>query len=248
MRGVFVTVDQPTPAKREADERIKAEAFTLPSGPSSFNDSKGGGLGRVMGGFIDASFNWGDIKWLRQATTMPIVLKGVSTTIDAMRAVEHGIDGIIIGNHGGRSLDTSTPSILSLLELRKTCPSIFDRIEVYFDGGIRRGTDVFKALCLGARAVGMGRHFLYAANYGSEGVEHLIESELRTSYFPQDVIADDIIVVIRDEFETTMKMMGCTDISQLHPGLLNTRDLDHMVPEATSGFPDLQNRMRGSKL
>lgn len=130
-----------------------------------------------MGGFIDSTLSWHDIKWLRRATRLPIMLKGVQTVEDAVTAVEHGIDGLVIGNHGGRSLDTSTPSIMILLELHKKCPEIFKHIEVYVDGGIRRGTDIFKALCLGARAVGMGRQFLYAANYGPEGVEHLIDSK-----------------------------------------------------------------------
>ena len=180
MKAVFVTVDQPTPGKREADERAKADATALtptPNGAVATNDAKGGGLGRTMGGFIDSTTNWDDIKWLRRATRLPIVLKGVQTVEDAIRAVNHGLDGILIGNHGGRSLDTSTPAIMILLELQLNCPEIFNQIEVYLDGGIRRGTDIFKALCLGAKAVGMGRPFLYAANYGSEGVEHLIESE-----------------------------------------------------------------------
>lgn len=180
MRGIFVTVDQPTPGKREGDERIKADAAALkptPNGAVATNDTKGSGLGRTMSGYIDSTTSWQDIKWLRSVTRLPIVLKGVQTAADAILAVEHGIDGLLIGNHGGRSLDTSTPAILVLLELRLRCPDIFKHIEVYLDGGIRRGTDMFKALCLGAKAVGMGRSFLYAANYGSEGVEQLIESK-----------------------------------------------------------------------
>lgn len=177
---MFVTVDQPTPGKREADERVKADGAVLaptPNGATASNDSKGGGLGRTMGGFIDSTLNWQDIKWLRRATRLPIVLKGVQTAADAIKAVEHGVDGLLIGNHGGRSLDTSSPAIMILLELQLTCPNIFKHIEVYVDGGIRRGTDMFKALCLGAKAVGMGRPFLYATNYGPEGVAHLIESK-----------------------------------------------------------------------
>lgn len=84
-------------------------------------------------------------------------------------------------NHGGRNLDTSPPSILVLLEIQKRCPKILDRLEVYIDGGVRRGTDILKALCLGATAVSIGRSFLYALNYGEEGVGHLIDSG-----FPND--------------------------------------------------------------
>lgn len=148
-----------------------------PTGAVARNDSKGSGLGRTMAGFIDSTLNWDDVKWLRKATKMPIVLKGVQTAEDVITAVEYGIEGVVIGNHGGRSLDTSPPSIMILLELHRLCPEVFKHIEIYLDGGVRRGTDIFKALCLGATAVGMGRSFLYAANYGQEGVEHLIESE-----------------------------------------------------------------------
>ena len=227
VRGMIVTVDQPTPGKREADERVKNDAATLaptPNGATARNDSKGSGLGRTMGGFIDSTLSWQDVKWLRRSTRLPIMLKGVQTVEDSIKAVEHGIDGLVIGNHGGRSLDTSTPSIMILLELHKKCPDIFKHVEVYLDGGIRRGTDIFKALCLGARAVGMGRQFLYAANYGPEGVEHLIESKQISEYC--EAIADSC-AVMQEEFETTMRMMGCTDLSQLHPGLLNLCDVNH---------------------
>ena len=155
-----------------------------PNGATARNDAKGSGLGRTMAGYIDSTLSWGDIKWLKRCTRLPIVLKGVQTVEDALMAVEHGIDGLVLGNHGGRSLDTSTPSLMILLDLQKRCPDIFNHIEVYVDGGIRRGTDIFKALCLGARAVGMGRHFLYAANYGPEGVEQLIDSKL---YLPNSL-------------------------------------------------------------
>lgn len=82
-------------------------------------------------------------------------------------------------NHGGRNLDTSPPALLTLLELQRHLPSIFGRTEVYVDGGIRRGTDILKAICLGAKAVLIGRPFLYALNYGQEGVKHLIDSEFQ---------------------------------------------------------------------
>jgi L-lactate dehydrogenase (cytochrome) len=177
-KAVFLTVDAPVPGKREADERIQAdETLSVPmSGAKAVNDSKGGSLGRIMGGFVDASVSWADIPWLRKTTSLPIILKGVQTAADARLAVQHGIDGIILSNHGGRSLDTSPASILVLLELQRNCPEVFDSLEVFVDGGIYRGTDIFKALCLGARAVGIGRGFLYAVNYGAEGVEKYVDS------------------------------------------------------------------------
>lgn len=179
IKAIFVTVDSPVAGKREADERIKAdETLSTPmSGITAKNDAKGGSLGRIMAGFIDASLSWDDIPWLRRCTKLPIVLKGVQTAMDAKKAMDHGIDAILLSNHGGRSLDTSPAPILVLLELQKCCPEVFDKMEVYVDGGIMRGTDIFKALCLGAKSVGIGRGFLFASTYGPEGVEKYVDSK-----------------------------------------------------------------------
>lgn len=184
IKGVFVTVDAPIPGKREADERMEAdETLATPmSGAVAKNDSKGGSLGRLMGKYIDPSLCWRDLRWLKRSTSMPIVLKGVMTAMDAKRAMQEGVAAIVLSNHGGRNLDTSPTPILVLLEIQKCCPEVFDRMEVYVDGGIMRGTDIFKALCLGARAVGIGRGFLYALNYGQEGVEKYVESKLLGSH------------------------------------------------------------------
>lgn len=214
VKAIFLTVDAPVAGKREADERISAdESLSTPmSGAIAKNDKKGGALGRIMGSYIDSSVSWDDIPWLRRNTSLPIVLKGVQTAMDAKKAMEFGIDGIVLSNHGGRSLDTSPAPILVLLELQKSCPQVFDKVEVYVDGGIMRGTDIIKALCLGAKSVGIGRGFLFALNYGEEGVEKYIE-------------------ILKDELETTMRMLGITDLSQVHPGLLNTRAVDHLIPD-----------------
>ena len=180
-QALFVTIDAAVPGKREADERVPADVpITSPlSGTAATNDAKGSSIGRTMGAFIDPSLCWADIPWLRSvAPGMPIVLKGIQTSEDAVLAMEAGVDGIVVPNHGGRSLDTAPATILILLELRKNCPEIFDRMDVCVDGGIRRGTDIFKALCLGAKAVGIGRGPLFAVNYGYEGVLKYIESML----------------------------------------------------------------------
>ncbi|KAK7732882.1 hypothetical protein SLS57_000825 [Botryosphaeria dothidea] len=213
IKAIFVTVDAPVPGKREADERVRAdESLSAPmTGAKALNDKKGGGLGRIMGSYIDASLSWEDLRWLRSVTDLPIVLKGIQGAADARLAAEAGVQGIVLSNHGGRSLDTSPPAVLILLELQKCAPEVFDKLEVYVDGGIRRGTDILKCLCLGATAVGMARHFLYALNYGRDGVEHFID-------------------VMRDELETSMKLLGITDLSQVHPGLVNTLDVDHLIP------------------
>ena len=178
VKVLLVTIDGSVPGKREADERVKAEdGLTIPSGAVAKNDTRGGGYGRIMGNFVDASLNWNDVAWLRKYWHGPVVLKGVMTAMDAKLAAKYGLDGIIVSNHGGRNLDTAPASILVLLELQRCCPEIFDKMEVLIDGGIRRGTDVFKALCLGAKGVGIGRGFLYALNYGQEGVEQFIASK-----------------------------------------------------------------------
>ncbi|KAI9646508.1 hypothetical protein NHQ30_004501 [Ciborinia camelliae] len=220
VKAIFVTVDAPVPGKREADERVKAdESLSTPmSGAKAKNDKKGGALGRIMGAYIDATLSWSDIAWLRRCTKLPILLKGIQTSLDAKMALDHGIDGILISNHGGRSLDTSPASILVLLELQKNAPEVFDAMEVFIDGGIMRGTDIFKALCLGAKAVGIGRGFLFALGWGQEGVEKYVE-------------------ILKDELETTMRMMGVTDISQVHPGMLNTRAVDYLIPDGEEDHP-----------
>lgn len=191
VKAIFVTVDAPIPGKREADERVKSdESIVTPmSGVQAKNDKKGGALGRIMGSFVDSSLCWKDLAWLRRCTSLPLVLKGVQTSMDAKMAMEHGIDGIVLSNHGGRSLDTSPASIMVLLELQKNCPEVFDKMEVFVDGGIMRGTDIFKALCLGAKAVGIGRGLLYALNYGEEGVEKYIESKYCCA------VVDDMLTV-----------------------------------------------------
>lgn len=178
--AIFLTIDAPIPGKREADERIQSDE-SLQSGMSGAapgNDSKGGALGRTMGAYIDASMSWADIPWLKDcAGDMSIVLKGIQTCEDALLAVEAGVDAIVVSNHGGRSLDTSSATIMVLLELHKNTPEVFKSVDVFVDGGITRGTDIFKALCLGAKAVGIGRGQLYGLNYGHDGVSRYVESE-----------------------------------------------------------------------
>lgn len=229
--AIFLTVDAPVPGKREEDERVQAdESMRAPmSGAKALNDKKGGGLGRIMGSYIDSSLSWDDLPWLRRSWGGKIVLKGIQGAEDARKAAESGVDGIILSNHGGRSLDTSPPAIMTLLECQRCCPDIFDKIEVYVDGGIRRGTDVLKCLCLGATAVGMGRSPLYAVNYGKEGVEHLIDSKFFGYLIPY-LFCLTSPIVMKDEIEITMKLLGITDLSQVHPGLVNTLDVDHLVP------------------
>ncbi|KAL4888251.1 FMN-dependent dehydrogenase-domain-containing protein [Aspergillus ambiguus] len=215
MKAVFLTVDAAGRGKRESDERLRAyeavEIVNPVTGEVVRPDKKGGGLTRVMGSYIDQGMTWRDIAWIRSVTRLPIILKGITNAEDAKIAMKHNVEGIMLSNHGGRNLDYTPPSILLLLELHKNCPEIFDRMEIYVDGGFRRGGDIIKALCLGAKAVGIGRTFLYALHYGTEGVEHLVE-------------------ILKEEMESVMKLIGIKDLSEVHPGLVNTSDVDHLVP------------------
>ena len=100
-------LDTSAPGKREADERIAAEnVVSAISGAAASNDRKGGGMGRLMGKYIDSTLNWNDIAWIKETSQLLIVLKGIQSAADARKAVEFGVDGILLSNHGGRSLDT----------------------------------------------------------------------------------------------------------------------------------------------
>ncbi|KAM0234051.1 hypothetical protein ACHAP5_010194 [Fusarium lateritium] len=180
VKAIFVTVDAPVPGKREADERASQEQTikSAISGGQSSKDKKGSGFGRLMAQYIDKSLSWDDLSWIREASGgLPIVLKGVQTAEDVVKAAEYGVEGVLLSNHGGRSLDGAQASILVLLELRKNCPQIFNQLEVYIDGGFERGSDILKAIALGATAVGIGRPFLYSLIHGQDGAEHLCNSE-----------------------------------------------------------------------
>lgn len=107
IKAIFVTVDAPIPGKREADERIAAGGLVSGmSGAVAKNDKKGGGLGRVMAKHIDSTLNWEDLAWVKRVSGLPIILKGVQTAADARLAMDHDVEGIMLSNHGGRSLDT----------------------------------------------------------------------------------------------------------------------------------------------
>lgn len=214
LKAIFVTVDAAGRGKRESDERLRVDEIVLNpvTGERAQTDRKGGGLTRMMGSYIDQSLTWEDLAWIRSLTSLPIVLKGITTAEDAKLAMQYNVDGILLSNHGGRNLDYSPPSILLLLEMHKVCPEVFEHLDVYVDGGIRRGGDIIKALCLGARAVGIGRTFLYALSYGDEGAEHLVE-------------------ILKEEMESVMKLIGIKNLSECRPGLVNTRDVDHLVPD-----------------
>src|SRR5947207_11146045 len=165
-RAIVLTVDLPTLGNREKDRRNNVIIPPPPFFEANF-------VGVEKSGQEWVSLTWESLTWLRSITSLPILLKGILTEEDALLAIEHGMDGIIVSNHGGRQLDTALASIEALPEIVK---AIAGRCEVYFDGGIRRGTDILKALALGAQAVMVGRPVLWglAAN-GAEGAYHVLE-------------------------------------------------------------------------
>ncbi|KAM5353511.1 hypothetical protein ACJ41O_000161 [Fusarium nematophilum] len=165
--AIIVTVDLPVIGKRDDVKRLQMEGSPLS------NDGRGN-TKPVSNLAIDPNLSWRDIQWIREFTGLPVFVKGIQTAEDAQRALAEGCAGIYISNHGGRAVDTAQPAILTLMEINMRCPEVLERMDVFIDGGIRRGTDILKAICLGATAVCLGRPFLYALTYGQKGVEHAL--------------------------------------------------------------------------
>jgi isopentenyl diphosphate isomerase/L-lactate dehydrogenase-like FMN-dependent dehydrogenase len=180
---ICLTLDAPVPGKREHDEKNQLSGnFTVSAAGNSGHSSPGsGGVGQQLFWGTASDLKWQEtLQWLKKHTDLPIVLKGLQTHEDAFLAAQYAphVKAIILSNHGGRALDTAPPAVHTLLEIRKYCPEVFSKIEVWVDGGIKRGTDVVKAICLGAKAVGIGRAALFGLGArGQAGVERTFESE-----------------------------------------------------------------------
>lgn len=166
-----------------------------------------------MASSISPFIHWDILTWLRSITQLPVVIKGIQCVEDAVLAYQHGVQGIVLSNHGGRSQDTAQSPLLTLLEIRQYAPFLLHSpMQIFIDGGIRHGTDVLKALALGATAVGLGRPFLYsmAAGYGEDGVRRAI-------------------AILRQESEANMVFLGVSRLSDLGEHLLNTARLEKHV-------------------
>jgi len=149
----------------------------------------------VAAALADAAVTWADLSWIREHWGGPLVVKGVLTTDDARRAVDYGAQAIVVSNHGGRQLDCVPATIQVLPEIVKAVGS---QVEVLMDGGIRRGTDIAKALCLGARAVLCGRAYAYGlAAAGEAGVVRAIQ-------------------LLRADLERTLRLLGCPSVGELN--------------------------------
>ncbi len=184
--ALVLTVDVPYLGRRERDLRV---GFTVPAHLTVQGD--------MFGEAFDATVTWSDLEWLA-AYGLPVVVKGILTAEDAAIACEHGMAGIVVSNHGGRQLD-GVPASLDVLE--EVVDAADGRAEVLLDGGVRRGTDVLKALALGARAVLIGRPMLWGlAVGGEEGVT-------------------DVLRMFQEEIELGLALLGCTspaDVRRAH--------------------------------
>ncbi|PWT73705.1 MAG: alpha-hydroxy-acid oxidizing enzyme [Chloroflexi bacterium] len=189
-RALVVTVDSPRWGRKEASIR---SGFHLPPHLKKGNFPDGDPSQ------IDATLTWESVNWLRSRTRLPIVLKGILTAEDARLAVEHGVEGIVVSNHGGRQLDGVAASVEALPEV---VAAVHGSCEVYVDGGVRRGTDVLKALALGARAVLIGRPYLWGlAVGGASGVF-------------------DVLRLLRDELEHAMALAGRATLASIDQTLV----------------------------
>ena len=207
-KGLFITVDAPQLGRREKDMRSKFDdaGSSVQAGQET---DKSQGAARAISSFIDPSLSWKDIPWFKSITKMPIILKGVQRVEDVIRAIESGVQGVVLSNHGGRQLEFARSGVEVLAEVMPVLRERGweNRIEIFIDGGARRATDIIKALCLGAKGVGIGRPFLYAMSaYGLPGVDRAMQ-------------------LLRDELEMDMRLIGCTSLDQLNPTLIDTRGL-----------------------
>ena len=206
--ALCLTVDTPYSGHRERDKR---NALRLPASlelgnfPRAHTDAHhhGGGSGSSLGAYIhamwDPGLTWTDVEWLRSVSPLPVIVKGVLAPDDAVRAFEHGAGAVIVSNHGGRQLD-SVPAPITMLAA--IADAVGDRGEVLMDGGVRRGTDVLKALALGARAVLLGRPLLWGLTLGGEtGVR-------------------EVLAHLRGELDLAMALSGCASVSAATRGLI----------------------------
>jgi 4-hydroxymandelate oxidase len=205
-QALVVTVDAPVSGVRNREQRA---GFALPPGVEAVNlrgqqplqahaDPAAGSL--LLGGpLLAAAPGWADLAWLRQQTRLPILLKGIMSGADAERALTAGVDGLVVSNHGGRSLDGLPATIEVLPEVAAV---VQGRVPVLLDGGIRRGTDVLKALALGADAVLVGRPYVFGlAAAGAVGVAHVLQ-------------------ILRAELEVAMALTGCADLQGVGPEVI----------------------------
>lgn len=211
--AIVLTVDVPQLGIRRADARNK---FSLPKhlrmGNFQSDDEKGNLINKSSGGsglteyvasLFDPSLTWDDIQWLKKLTNLPIVVKGILTAEDALLAIEAGVAAIWVSNHGARQVDEVPPTISVLPEIMKV---VEDKCEVYIDGGFTLGTDIFKALALGAKMVFLGRPLLWGlACEGEDG-------------------AYNILHILKRELSSAMMLSGCAKVKDITRDMIIRRE------------------------
>ncbi|QEI42490.1 4-hydroxymandelate oxidase [Dolichospermum sp. UHCC 0315A] len=207
-KAICLTVDAPILGKRERDQRNE---FTLPPGlhPANLTNISGldipqapgeSGLLTYFAQQINPAVTWKDLEWLQSLSPLPLVVKGILRADDAVRAVEYGAQAIVVSNHGGRQLDGAIASLDALPDI---IAAVDGKAEVLLDGGIRRGTDILKALAYGAKAVLIGRPVLWGlAVAGKIGVSHIIS-------------------LLQDELNLAMALSGCASLGDIDSSLVN---------------------------
>ncbi|KAI4721377.1 L-lactate dehydrogenase [Aureobasidium sp. EXF-10727] len=211
--AIWLTVDSPVVGNRERDERSKSVVNIEERLEEVVETAQTASIAKANTGFINADLDWDMVDWLRRTTKLPIVIKGIQAVEDAVLAFHHNVDGIVLSNHGGRSQDTAQPPLLTLLEIDRYAPHILGKhMQVFVDGGIRRGTDIIKALALGATAVGIGRPVLYSMSggYGEYGIRRMIQ-------------------ILRNELQTNMAFIGATNVREIERNMINTKKLERDI-------------------
>ncbi len=203
-KAIVLTVDGQVWGVRERDVKNN---FQLPDGlriknvvgADDFPETEGSGLAAYVTSLFDQTLSWKDLEWLVGITDLPVLVKGILNAEDAEKAIEHGAAGVVVSNHGGRQLDTAPASVDVLAEIAEKVDS---RVDIIMDGGVRRGTDVLKALALGAKAVAIGRPILWGlAADGQAGVERVLD-------------------MLRSEIDLSLALCGATSPSEIDRSLI----------------------------
>jgi len=214
-KALVLTVDAPYFGRRLADIRNKFQLpshlrmanFDLSSAASKTSEGGGSRINEYVASLFDQSLTWKDVDWLKSITKLPLVVKGVMNGRDARLAIRHGADAIIVSNHGGRQLDGVAAAIDVLQEIVEAVRQENNQVEVYMDGGVRKGTDVLKALAMGAKMAFVGRPVIWGLAYdGQAGVERTLN-------------------IVREELDGAFALSGCTSVCSISKDLLRHKEI-----------------------
>ncbi|ODV60213.1 L-lactate dehydrogenase (cytochrome) [Ascoidea rubescens DSM 1968] len=231
IKALFITVDAPQLGRREKDMRSK---YTLDASniQNDVEEDEGidrsQGAARAISSFIDTGLNWEDIKWFKKITKLPIILKGIQCVDDALLAIEYGVEGIVLSNHGGRQLEFARSSIEVLADLMPILKQkkLDKKIEIFIDGGVRRASDILKAIALGAKGVGIGRPFLYAMSaYGDDGVVKAMR-------------------ILKDELTMNMRLLGVNTVGELNENYLDLLNLHNRFSSGDQLFQQVYEPLK----